>query len=91
MTCEQFTQFTNMAGMPRFTYSYLKVIWLACNWISQKERNNCVLKNMSSDPYSLLEKVEQNYFLWLKTNQVSFAYGYHDSYRHPFLCMGVLL
>jgi len=89
--CEHFTQFTNMAGMPQFTYFYLKVIWLVCTWVLWKERNNRVLKNMALDPYSLLEKVKLNSFLWLKTNQVSFAYGYHDWWRHPLLCMGVFL
>jgi len=52
--CEHFTQFINMAGMSRFTYSYLKVIWLACNWVLWKEMNNRVFKNMASDHYSLL-------------------------------------
>jgi len=80
-----------MAGMPCFTYSYFKVIWLACTWVLWKEMNNRVFKNTTSNPYSLLEKVKLNSFLWLKTNQVSFAYGYHDWWRHLLLCMGVLL
>jgi len=44
---DHFTQFTNMAGMPQFTYSYLMVIWLACTQVLWKERNNRVLKNMA--------------------------------------------
>jgi len=78
MICDHYAQFTHMAGMPRFTHSFFKVIWLACTWVIWKEGNNCVLKNTASDPYTLLNKVKLNSFLWLKTNQVSIVFCYLD-------------
>lgn len=41
-------QFTNMARLPRATYS-LKIIWFATVWAIWKERNNCVFQNEACD------------------------------------------
>jgi len=86
---EHFDQFARMAGMPRCTHSFFRVIWLACVWVIWKERNNCVFKNAMSDPCNLFDKVNLNSFMWLKSNKPSFSYYYHDWCRHPLLYMGV--
>jgi len=33
-------QFSNMAGLPRATYIFMKIIWFASVWVLWKERNN---------------------------------------------------
>jgi len=73
-----FQQFTKMAGMPRTSYLYLKIIWCAAVWVIWKERNNRVFQNTVATPYSLIEKVKLYSFLWLKSKQVSFGYSLHD-------------
>ena len=35
-------QFGHLTGLPRFTYSFLKLIWLACVCVIWKEMNNHV-------------------------------------------------
>ena len=35
-------QFTNMAGLPRVTHLFRRIIWFASVWVLWKERNNCV-------------------------------------------------
>jgi len=42
-------QFGHLAGLPRFTYSFLKLIWLACVWVIWKERNNHVFNQKASE------------------------------------------
>jgi len=42
---QHFIQFTTMAGLPRFTHSFLRVIWFASVWVLWKERNNRVFQN----------------------------------------------
>lgn len=79
----------HMAGIPRLTHSSLKVIWLACAWKIWKEQNNCVFKNAVSDPYTILAKVKLNSFLWLKSNQASIDFCYHDWWKQPLFCMDV--
>ena len=86
-----FVQFTYMAGMPRSSHMFFKVIFLACVWAIWKDRNNCVFNSMTFDHLALIEKVKLNSFLWLKSNQVSFVYNFHDWWKHPLLCMGVHL
>jgi hypothetical protein len=86
---QHFIQFTSMAGLPRSTYTFLKIIWFASVWVLWKERNNRVFQNKVSTPYALVEQVKLNSFLWLKSKQVNFGYSYHDWWQHPILCMGV--
>jgi hypothetical protein len=86
---DHYTRFIHMAGLPRLTHSTLKVIWLAFVWELWKERNNRVFKNAASDPHNILDRVKLTSFLWLKANQVSFVFYYHDWSQHPLLCMGV--
>ncbi|AET03976.1 transmembrane protein, putative [Medicago truncatula] len=86
---EHFHQFSKLVGMSCSSHAFFRLIWLACVWVIWKERNNCILKNVASDPFTLSDKVKLNSFLWLKTNQPSFVFSYHDWCRHPLLCMGV--
>lgn len=85
---ELYLQFTQLAGMPRASYSYLKVIWLASVWTIWKDRNNCVFKNAVIDPHNIFDKVKQTSFLWLSSNFIPLAFSFHDWWRHPLLCMG---
>jgi len=41
-------QFGHLAGLPCFTYSFLKLIWLACVWVIWKESNNRVFNKKAS-------------------------------------------
>jgi hypothetical protein len=50
-------QFGHMAGLPRFTHSYFKVIWHACVWIVWKERNNRIFKDKAEDLEQLFDNV----------------------------------
>jgi len=61
--CQHFVQFVFIAGMPRSTFIFFKVIWLACVWVIWKERNNQVFTNISSAPSTLIEKVKLTSFL----------------------------
>jgi len=83
-------QFIHMAGIPRPSHFYLKVIWLACIWAIWKERNNCVFKNAVIDPFAIVERVKLNSYFWLYSNFVPLAFDFHDWWRHPLLCMGVM-
>ena len=87
---DHYFQFIPSAGLPRFTHFYLKVIWLACVWAIWNERNNQVFKTVVIDPLSIVEKVKLNSFLWLSSNFVPIAFGLHDWWRHPVLCMSVM-
>jgi len=82
-------QFTQLAGMPRASYHYLKVIWLASVWAIWKARNNYVFKNAVIDPHITLDNVKRTSFLWLSLNVTHLAFGFHDWWRHPLLWMGV--
>ena len=86
-----FIQFTYMAGLPRFTHSFLKIIRFASIWVLWKERNNRVFQNLVSDPSTLVEKVKMHSFLWLKSIQANFSFSYHDWWKHPLLFMCVHL
>jgi len=82
--------FIYLAGLPQFTHSYLKVIWLACSWAIWKERNNWIFKNAVLDPFSIVDKVKLSSFLWLSSHYVPIAFGFHDWWRYPLLCMSVM-
>jgi len=87
---DHYFQFIHLAGLPLCTHSYLKVIWLACSWAIWKERNKCVFNNAVLDPFSIVDKVKLNSFLWLSSHSAPIAFGFHDWWRYPLLCMGVL-
>jgi hypothetical protein len=80
---DHFSQFIHLAGMPRLSHFYLKIIWLACVWAIWKERNNSVFNNVVIDPLSIVEKVKLNSFLWLSSNVVPLSFGFHDWWRYP--------
>jgi len=42
-------QFGHLTGLPRFTYSFLKLIWLACVSVIWKERNKRVFNQKASE------------------------------------------
>ncbi|XP_024626847.1 uncharacterized protein [Medicago truncatula] len=86
---DHFLQFSNMASMPRFSHTFFKVIWLASIWAIWKDRNNCIFKNAVIDPQIILEKVKRDSFFWLYSNRISLAFGFHDWWRHPLLCLDV--
>ena len=60
---EHFLQFNPLAGLPRFTHSFLKLIWLSCVWVISKERNNRVFKNTALDLHGIFGKVKLQSFL----------------------------
>jgi len=88
---DHFTQITHMAGMPRSSHPFFKVIWLACVWVILKERNDRIFNNVASDPVTLIDKVKLNSFIWLKSKNALFVLSYHEWWRHPLHCMGVTL
>jgi len=80
-------QFTDMAGLPKVTYSFLKIIWFATVWAIWKERNRRVFQNVAGDSPSIVDIVKLNSFLWLKVSQTSFSYSYHEWWKNPLPCM----
>jgi hypothetical protein len=86
-----FVHFSCLVGMPRSTFIFFKVIWLASVWVIWKEQNYRVFKNTAYEPWTLIEKVKLNSFLWLKSKHESFVYSFHDWWKHTLLCMGVHL
>jgi hypothetical protein len=86
-----FIQFTNMAAMPHFSHHYFYIIWFATVWMIWKDRNSRVFRNPASSPFTLIEKIQQLSFLWLKSKQVNFAYSYYDWCKQPLICIGVRL
>jgi len=87
---DHFFQFIHLAGMSRASHFYLKVIWMACIWETWKERNNYVFKNVVINPLSIVEKVKLNSFLWLSSNVVPIPFDFHDWWRYPLPCMGIM-
>ena len=86
-----FTQFTRMAGMPIYSHLFFRVIWFATIWVLWKERNNRIFQNTGSTSFVLIEKVKLQSFLWLKSKQAAFDYAYHNWWKHPIPCMGVIM
>jgi hypothetical protein len=84
-------QFTHLAGLPRVTHHFLTVIWFASVWAIWKERNNRIFQDTASDSSIIAEKVKLNSFMWLKSSQTSFIYDYHDWWKNPLPCMGLLV
>jgi hypothetical protein len=82
-------QFGNLAGLPRYTHSFLQVIWHACVWLIWEERNNRIFNHKTKDVVLLVDSVKLTSFLWLKANKLTSAFSYTDWWRDPFLCMGV--
>ena len=66
---QHFIQFTSMAGLPRFTHTFLKIIWFASIWVLWKEMNNRVFQNMVSHPSVIIEQVKLNSFLCWNQNR----------------------
>ena len=85
---ELYLQFSQLAGMPGASYSYLKLIWLASVWTIWKDRNNRVFKNAEIDPHNIFDKAKRTSFLWLSSNFIPLTFDFHDWWRHPLLCMG---
>ena len=83
--------FTNMAGPPRVTHLFLRIIWFASVWVLWKERNNRVFQYAVYSSTGMLEKVKLYSFLWLKVKYATFNYSYHDWWKHPIHCMGAHL
>ena len=88
---EHLFQFRHMAWLPCFSHSFLKIIWLACVWVIWKARNNRVFNQKALDSAQLVDNVKLMSFSWLKANMHSFAFNYHDWWRHPLHCMGVMV
>lgn len=82
-------QFGHLAGLPRFTYSFLKLIWHACVWVIWKKINNHVFNQQASTLHQLTDKVKQLSFHWLKACPETFSFSYHDWWKHPLLYMRV--
>jgi len=82
-------QFEYLAGLPRFTYSFLKVIWHAIVWVIWKERNNMIFHNKAQDLVKLLDHVRFMSYIWLKARLLTSAFSYNDWWWHPLSCMGV--
>jgi len=75
---QHFIQFINMAGLPRCTHVFFKIIWFTSVWVIWKERNDRAFNNKAFIPSILIEKVKLTSFLWLKLKQATFIYSYHD-------------
>lgn len=85
---QHFVQFSKMAGLPRSTQLYFRIIWFASVWVLWKERNDHVFQNTASDLSTLMAKVKLNSYLWLKSKEGLFSYIYYDWWNHPLLCNG---
>jgi len=86
---QHFIQFINMAGLPRSTHMFFKIIWFTYVWVIWKERNDRAFNNKASISSILIEKVKLTSFLWLKSKQAIFTYSYHDWWNQQLLYMGV--
>lgn len=87
---DHYFQFIHVAGMPQAVHSYLKIIWRACIWAIWKDRNNCIFKNEIINPHGILETVKMKSFLWLSLHFLPIAFDFHDWWKQPLCCMGVM-
>jgi hypothetical protein len=89
----QLTYFAVVIFLVRFgvTHHFLTVIWFASVWAIWKKKNNRIFQDTTSDSSTIVEKVKLNSFMWLKSSQTSFIYDYHDWWKNPLLCMGVIV
>lgn len=81
-------QFRHISGLPRSSHSFFQIIWLACVCVIWKEQNSRVFQHKVMDSQSIADKVKRHSFLWLKSTMPTFAFSYHDWWRHPLACMG---
>ena len=86
---DHFFQFGYIAGLPRTSHSFFLIIWLACVCVIWKEWNSRVFQQRVMHSQSIANKVKNHSFLWLKSFMPTFAFSYHDSWRHPFAYMSV--
>jgi glutathionyl-hydroquinone reductase len=89
MVTDHFHHFGHLAGLPRYSHIYLKVIWHSTVWVIWKERNNRIFKNKAQDLIKLLDYVKFMSFSWLKPKLLTTAFSYNDWWRNPLLCMGI--
>jgi hypothetical protein len=75
---QHFTHFTKMAGMLLFSHLFFRIIWFVIVWVIWKERNNRIFQHTMSTPFTLIEKVKLNSFLWLKFKKVVLAFTRTD-------------
>jgi len=71
-------QLGQLASVPRFTHTFLKVICHATAWVIWKERNNMIFNNNIQDVVHLLETVKFLSYSWLKANFLTSAFSYTD-------------
>jgi len=88
---DHFTHFGHLAGLPRSSYSFRQLIWMAYVWVIWKERNSKGFYQKITDYQTLADKVKLLSFQWLKENMQTFVFSYHDWWLHPLLCIGVRL
>jgi len=65
------------------------LVSLCLGYLKGKEQHD--FKQQTLDPKQLADKVKFMSFLWLKANMHTFAFTYHDGWRHPFHCMSVMV
>ena len=64
---QHFVHFTNMAGLPRSTHLFFRIIWFASIWVLWKERNDHVFQNTASNSSILIKRL--NWHLSYDWNQ----------------------
>jgi hypothetical protein len=86
---DHFYQFAHSSGGYAPRRSLLHLIWLCCIWVLWNERNQRLFANKVNSTMQLLEKVKMSSLRWLKAKNVCFPFGYHMSWQHPFVCLGI--